>query len=164
MAFPLFLHPPTSLISNCLSLFSGTPHFSFIFLHPEGSKGGIRKGIKFWIERIITFMGELSFRGIQFQNHKDMPPKVIMWKKLCSSILHKTNQNPLKKKKGVLLSEASKEFLPLCSLGKWQQQPTTYCLIWFDSKFIFQVDRLTASGGVKPYTHQIASLHKGTFK
>ena len=99
MAFPLFLHPPTSLISNCLSLFSGTPHFSFIFLHPEGSKGGIRKGIKFWIERIITFMGELSFRGIQFQNHKDMPPKVIMWKKLCSSILHKTNQNPLKKKK-----------------------------------------------------------------
>ena len=153
MAFPLFLHPPTSLISNCLSLFSGTPHFSFIFLHPEGSKGGIRKGIKFWIERIITFTGELSFRGIQFQNHKDMPPKVIMWKKLCSSILHKTNQNPLKKK-----------MVYCCLKRAKKQQPTTYCLIWFDSKFIFQVDRLTASGGVKPYTHQIATLHKGTFK
>ena len=35
---------------------------SFIFLHPEGSKGGIRKGIKFWIERLtINSAGELGF-------------------------------------------------------------------------------------------------------
>ena len=33
--------------------------------------GGARKGIKFWIERVmINLTGELSFRGTWFQNHK----------------------------------------------------------------------------------------------
>ena len=41
--------------------------FSLILLNPEGNRGGTRKGIKFWIERlIINLAGELSFRGTPF--------------------------------------------------------------------------------------------------
>ena len=44
------------------------PPFSLILLNPEGKRGGTRKGIKFWIERlIINLAGELGFRGTRFQ-------------------------------------------------------------------------------------------------
>ena len=42
--------------------------FSLIQLTPEGNKGRIRKGTKFWIEGlIINSAEELSFRGTPFQ-------------------------------------------------------------------------------------------------
>ena len=38
--------------------------FSLILLNTKGNQGGIRKGIKFWIERlVINLSGELCFRG-----------------------------------------------------------------------------------------------------
>ena len=44
------------------------PPFSLILLNSEENKGGTRKGIKFWIERLIaTSAGELTFRGTQLQ-------------------------------------------------------------------------------------------------
>ena len=44
------------------------PRFSLILLNLEGNRGGTRKGIKFWIERlIINSAEELSFRGTQTQ-------------------------------------------------------------------------------------------------
>ena len=45
-------------------LLSFNPPFSLILLNPEGNGGGIRRGIKFWIERfIINLAGELGFKG-----------------------------------------------------------------------------------------------------
>ena len=45
-----------------------SPPFSLILLNPKGSRGGTRKGIKFWIERlIINSSGELGLRGTWFQ-------------------------------------------------------------------------------------------------
>ena len=43
------------------------PPFSLILPNSEGNRGGTRKGIKFWIERlIINLAGKLSFRGTPF--------------------------------------------------------------------------------------------------
>ena len=43
--------------------------FSVIFLNLEGNTCWTRKGIKFWIERIIVNSAEeLSFRGTQFHS------------------------------------------------------------------------------------------------
>ena len=48
-------------------LLSFNPPSSLIPLNPEGNRDGTRKGIKFWIERLITnLVGELGFRGTQF--------------------------------------------------------------------------------------------------
>ena len=42
-----------------------SPSFSLILLNFEGNRGGIRKGIKWWIESlIINSAGELSCGGI----------------------------------------------------------------------------------------------------
>ena len=39
------------------------------YFSPEEDRGGIRKGIQFWIERlIINSAEELSFRGTQFHS------------------------------------------------------------------------------------------------
>ena len=39
------------------------PHFSLTLFNPEGNRGKTRKGIKFWIEKlIINSSEELSFR------------------------------------------------------------------------------------------------------
>ena len=111
MAFPWFLHPPSSLISNCLSLLFGTqrrprrlkpfsinmkwgiqgefytlagrpckvllsfnPSFSLFLLSPQGNRGKTRKGIMFWIKRlIINLAGELCFRKPQFQKYPVTP-------------------------------------------------------------------------------------------
>ena len=44
------------------------PPFPLILLNPEGNRYGTRKGIKFWIERlIVNSAGELGFRATQFQ-------------------------------------------------------------------------------------------------
>ena len=48
-------------------LFGFNPPFSSIFLNSEGNRSGTRKGIKFWIERLIINSAELSFREIQFR-------------------------------------------------------------------------------------------------
>ena len=56
-------------------LYPGRPHrvllsfspFSLMLLNAEGNRGGIRKKIKVWIERlIINSAGELGFRGLGF--------------------------------------------------------------------------------------------------
>lgn len=42
--------------------------FSLILLDPKVSRDGARKGIRFWIERlIINLAGDLSFGGTWFQ-------------------------------------------------------------------------------------------------
>ena len=48
-------------------LLSLNPPFSLILLNPEGDRSGTRKGIKFWVQRlIINLAGELSFKETQF--------------------------------------------------------------------------------------------------
>ena len=60
-------------------LFDSNPLFSLILLSPEGNGGRRRKGIKFWMERlIINSAGELGFRGrLGFNLSKAPSPTTI---------------------------------------------------------------------------------------
>ena len=52
------------------ALLGFSPHFSLILLNPEGNRDGMRRRIKFWIERlIINLARELSFSGTQFHHN-----------------------------------------------------------------------------------------------
>ena len=51
----------------CRVLLSFNHLFSLTLLHPEGNRDKTRKGIQFWMERlIINTAGELHFSGTQF--------------------------------------------------------------------------------------------------
>ena len=48
-------------------LLSFNPLFSLTLLNPEGNRGRTRKGIKFWMEKLIINLAEkLSFRALSF--------------------------------------------------------------------------------------------------
>ena len=52
-------------------LYLGGPHrgLSLILLNLRENRYGTRKGIKFWIERLIVHLAEeLSFRGVRFHD------------------------------------------------------------------------------------------------
>ena len=58
---------------------------SLILLHPVADRDRTRKGIKFWMERlIINASGELGLRGTRFQDYKE-PQRA--WSKFGSYFL-----------------------------------------------------------------------------
>ena len=58
----------------CRVLLSVSAPFSLMLLNAEGNRCGTRKGIKFWLERLIVNSAEeLGFRGTRFHcDQKEM--------------------------------------------------------------------------------------------